>query len=259
MKTLIIEDEKIAANNLEKLLKQISPKIQILDKIETIRSSVNWLLNNEADLIFLDIHLADGLSFKIFNEIEINTPVIFTTAYDQYAIKAFKLNSVDYLLKPIDIDELRQAIYKFEKIHTSDNSTKLDYNVIVELIQNPGSSYQKRFLINVGSKIRSVDTENIAYFYAEDKAVYICTKDKHRYIIDQTIEKLETILDPEFFFKISRKFIIHVDAIEEMHTLSKSRIKIDLNPPCDSEAIVTINNVSEFKNWLKGNNQNYKS
>ncbi len=254
MKILIIEDEKIAANNLEKLLKQISPKIQVLDKLETIRSSVNWLSNNKADLIFLDIHLADGLSFKIFDEIEINTPIIFTTAYDNYAIKAFKLNSVDYLLKPIDIDELQQAVNKFENIHLNNNQQITDYKALIEVIQNPKSTYQKRFLINVGSKIKSVDIKSIAYFYAEDKAVYVCTKDKHRYIIDQTIEKLETILDPEFFFKISRKFIIHVDAIEEMHTLSKSRIKIDLNPLCDPEAIVTINNVSEFKNWLKGNN-----
>ena len=253
MNVLIIEDEKIAANNLEKLLKQISPDIQILDKLETIRKSVNWLSNYKADLIFLDIHLADGISFKIFDQIEINTPVIFTTAYDQYAIKAFKLNSVDYLLKPIDIDELKQSLQKFEKLHSEKQSQNINYNSLVQLIQNPKSAYQKRFLINVGSKLKSINTEDIAYFYAEDKAVYLCTKDNRRYIADQTIEKLETILDPEYFFKISRKFIVHVHAISAMHTLSKSRIKIDLNPACENEAIVTINNVSEFKNWLMGN------
>ncbi|MCK5169634.1 MAG: response regulator transcription factor [Bacteroidales bacterium] len=249
MTVLIIEDEKIAANNLEKLLKQISPDIQILDKLETIRNSVNWLSNYKADLIFLDIHLADGLSFKIFEQIEIKTPVIFTTAYDQYAIKAFKVNSIDYLLKPIDIDDLIQSINKYKDLTETKSSGTIDFKKLIEAIDKKGE-YKKRFTISVGRKIKVINANDIAYFYVLEKSIFVHTYDNKSTAIDYSLDKLESLLDPEIFFRINRKYLININSIRNIYTLSKSRIKIELNPPANEDLIISFKRSGMFKKWL---------
>lgn len=248
IKIIIIEDERIAADHLEKMLLSIDSTFQILKKIESIREAVNWLQNNQVDLIFLDIQLSDGISFSIFDQLDVKTPVIFTTAYDQYAIKAFKTNSIDYLLKPIDKHELEQSLKKFKELLYN---PKNDINIreIIQQLKSP-VEYQTRFLIYAGQKIKTIKTSDIAYFYVSEKGVFVCTKDDKHYAIDYTLEKLEELLDPISFFRINRQFIIHIDSIENMFPYSKSRIKIELRPSTDMDVIVSFSNAHSFKNWL---------
>jgi two-component system, LytTR family, response regulator LytT len=248
IKILIIEDERIAADHLEKILLSIDNSFQILKKIESVRESVNWLHDNQVDLIFLDIQLSDGISFSIFEQLDIKTPVIFTTAYDQYAIKAFKTNSVDYLLKPIDKQELEQSIIKYKELRFNKDN-EINIKEIIQQLKNP-VEYQTRFLIYAGQKIKTIKTTDIAYFYVSEKGVFICTRDDMHYAIDYTLEKLEEILDPVCFFRINRQFIIHIDSIENMFPYSKSRIKVELRPSSELEAIVSFSNAHLFKKWL---------
>jgi DNA-binding LytR/AlgR family response regulator len=245
---LIVEDEHLAASRLQRLLKKIDPEIHVLDTLDTVKEAVAWLSENEADLIFLDIHLADGNSFSIFEEVEVETPIIFSTAYDQYAIRAFKLNSVDYLLKPIDKEELAQALTKFKA--QQGQTTGIDVQALARAMQGQQSNYQKRFIVTSGEKIRSVKIEEVAYFFVQQKYVFLITHDNRRHIIDYTLTNLEDILDPEQFFRINRQFIIGFDAIKNMVSYSKSRIKIDLNPPEEMDAIVSIDKAKRFKEWL---------
>ncbi|MCD4791907.1 MAG: LytTR family DNA-binding domain-containing protein [Bacteroidales bacterium] len=249
MNVLIIEDEKIAANNLEKMLHQIDKKIFIQKKIDSIESAVKWLLNNETDLIFLDIHLADGLCFKIFEQTEIKTPIIFTTAYDQYAIRAFKVNSIDYLLKPIEIQELEQSIEKFKELNQKQKTNLIDYNSLIEILSKK-VEYQERFIVRYAQKIKSIKTTDIAYFFIDAENVFLCTKDNNNYPIDYSLDKLENILNPKDFFRINRQFIVNISSIENMYPLSKSRIKIELNPKHGIETIVSYNRMSDFRKWL---------
>jgi DNA-binding LytR/AlgR family response regulator len=247
---LIVEDEHLAATRLQRMLQKIDPDIHILSILDTVKDAVVWLQENEADLIFLDIHLADGNSFGIFDQVEVKTPIIFSTAYDQYAIKAFKLNSVDYLLKPIDKEELEAAIEKFKDLRSSGQSNNIDVQALMQTIQGPQSNYQKRFIVTSGEKIKSVKIEDVAYFFGQQKYVFLITKDNRRHIIDYTLGKLEEMLDPEQFFRINRQFIIGFDAIKNMFSYSKSRIKIDLDPPGEIDAIVSIDKSKRFKDWL---------
>ena len=184
MNVLIIEDEKIAANNLEKMLLQIDGNINVQNKIDSIEESVKWLNNNTADLIFLDIHLADGLCFKIFEQIKIKTPIIFTTAYDQYAIKAFKVNSIDYLLKPIEIQQLEQSLKKFKELNQLQKVNIIDYNSLIKVLSNK-IEYQERFIVRYAKKIKSIKTDDIAFFYVNNENVFLCTKDNNNYPIDR--------------------------------------------------------------------------
>ncbi|MCD4747284.1 MAG: LytTR family DNA-binding domain-containing protein [Bacteroidales bacterium] len=249
MNVLIIEDEKIAADHLEKMLRQIDKNIYIQGKIDTIEGAVKWLNNNKTDLIFLDIHLADGLCFKIFEQIKVKTPVIFTTAYDQYAIKAFKVNSIDYLLKPIEIRELEQSINKFKELNQLQKANKIDYNSLIKVLSNK-IEYQERFIVRYGQKIKSIKADDIAYFYVNNENVFFCTKDNINYPIDFSLDKLENILDPKYFFRVNRQFIVNFSAIENMYPLSKSRIKIELKPQTDCETIVSYSRLSDFRKWL---------
>ena len=249
MNVLIIEDEKIAANNLEKMLRQIDSNIYIQSKIDTIEGTVKWLHNNKTDLIFLDIHLADGLCFKIFEQIKVKTPVIFTTAYDQYAIKAFKVNSIDYLLKPIEIQELEQSLNKFKELNQLQKENKIDFNSLIDSFINK-TEYQERFIVRYGQKIKSIKANDIAYFYIKIENVFLCTKDNINYPVDFSLDKLENILDPKYFFRINRQFIVNFSAIENMYSLSKSRIKIILKPKTDQETIVSYSRLSDFRKWL---------
>jgi two-component system response regulator LytT len=246
MEVLIVEDEHFASEKLKKMILDLDENIQIIDIITNIKDAVRFLKNNKVDLIFLDIQLEDGISFEIFNRIDISTPVIFTTAYDKFAIKAFELNSISYLLKPIKKPNLEKAIQKFKSLSKSD----FDINVIKDLFEK--KDYKKRFLINVGMKIRTINTEDIAYFFAQDKTVYLVTFNSDKYDIDLTLDSLDKQLSPDDFFRINRKFIINLRAINNMFSLSRSRIKIELNPKLknDLEAIVSIEKSSDFKDWL---------
>ena len=251
MEVIIIEDEQIASDSLEQIIRSTDSSIRVLAKIESVRNAVNWLINNTCDLIFLDIQLSDGISFTIFEQVEVKIPIIFTTAYDQYAIKAFKLNSIDYLLKPIDIHELKQSLFKYKDLHTSKSyeSKVIDFKELIESIRNP-VQYQSRFMVYAGQKIRSVKVSTIAYFYTREGSVFFCTNEGKQYDIDHTLDKLEQILDPTFFFRINRQFIVNIEAIDQMHPMSKSRLKLDLKPASDLEAVVSFNHVQDFKSWL---------
>ena len=249
MNILIIEDEKIAANNLEKMLHQIDININVQSKIDSIEESVKWLSNNTVDLIFLDIHLADGLCFNIFEQIKVKTPIIFTTAYDQYAIKAFKVNSIDYLLKPIEIRELEQSLEKFKELNQIQNAKTIDYNSLIKVLNNK-IEYQERFIVRYAEKIKSIKADDIAYFYVNNENVFLCTKSNNNYPIDYSLDKLETIINPKDFFRINRQFIVNISSIENMYSLSKSRIKIELKPKSDNEIIVSYSRMSDFRKWL---------
>ena len=250
MKVLIIEDEIAAARRLKNLVTKINPDIEIVDQLDSIEGVLNWLQSNELpDLIFMDIHLADGSSFEIFNHTEIEKPVIFTTAYDAYAIQAFQVNAVDYILKPIKEEQLKTALEKYQKYH---KESKIDYQKVVQSLQKP--SGEKRFLIRLGHSIRLVEIKDVAYFYTKDKITFLVNKEGKRYPIDYSLEKLEDIINPKKFFRINRQFIINIDAINEMISYSKSRVKIELNPSCDLETIVSTERSPVFKKWLLGEN-----
>lgn len=250
MKILIIEDEKIAADSLEKCINELEPSFEIIDKISTVRDAIKWLSNNTCDLIFLDIHLADDISFKIFDSIEVKTPIIFTTAYDQYAIQAFELNSISYLLKPINNKALAKAIYKFKELNSNIIQSPDTLTRIFEQLSSKETNFQKRFMVYAGSKVKTIKIEEIAYFYIIEKSTFLCTYNGKNYAIDYSLDKLEPIIDPTNFFRINRQFIIHIDAISAMHPLSNSRMKIDLNPPSHTEAIVSLHRYGNFKRWL---------
>ncbi|MFT7162683.1 MAG: DNA-binding LytR/AlgR family response regulator [Bacteroidia bacterium] len=248
-RVLIIEDEFYAAQKLIRQLQNIDPEIEILDTLDSVDESVKWLKANEVDLIFLDIHLGDDLSFKIFERINVKTPIIFTTAYDQYAIKAFKLNSIDYLLKPVNKKELEKALEKFHEQKLQ--SQAFDYNQLLNSLQSEkNTSYQKRFMVYFGDRVKSIPVEEIAYFFAEGKYAYLISKDDKEYIVDYTLEKLEGLVNKDEFFRINRQFIIRIDSISEMIAYTKGRLKIELQPSCKKEAIVSIEKASEFKKWL---------
>lgn len=250
MKAIIIEDEKLAAERLSSIIKEVDNSIEIIAKLTSVKDSIKWLQNNKIDLIFLDIQLTDGLSFSIFEEVEAESPIIFTTAYDEYAIKAFKLNSIDYLLKPIRKDELEQALNKFKRVNN--NSSIIDFRELLKTMRGEESSYKKRFLIQFGEKIKKIETEDVSYFYALEKSNFLTTKDNQTYPIDYTLDKLQELLDPDKFFRINRKMIINFNSIKNMVALSRSRIKIDLTPHPIKELdpIVSIERASDFKEWL---------
>ncbi len=251
MKILIIEDEPATASRLQKMILEIDPGSEVLDIIDSIETAVQWLrTHTEPDLMFLDIHLADGLSFNIFKEVEVNSPVIFTTAYDQYALQAFKVNSIDYLLKPIKKTELAESLKKFHKLETP---FKADYySRLSELLNPPGKIYLKRLMVRLGMQIKVVDISQIAYFYIDQKIVYLATKKNDRYPLDLSLDQLESQLDPKAFYRVNRAFIISFEAIDSMISYSKSRIKIRLKPPCELETISSTDRSSDFREWLKG-------
>lgn len=249
MKVLIIEDEIFAAEKLEQMLLEIDPAIRVLEKPGSINQSVKWLMNNTCDLIFLDIQLSDGISFSIFEQVTINTPIIFTTAYDQYAIKAFQLNSIAYLLKPIRKIELEDSLKKYQSLKSA---FSIDFDMLLANIQGREPDYKKRFLIQIGEKIRKIELSEIAYFFVLEKAVYLRTFTGNSYPVDYTLDKLESLINPEKFFRINRKYIVSIDSISGMYAYSRSRVKLELNPKADDEldTIVSIDRSSDFKKWL---------
>jgi two-component system, LytTR family, response regulator LytT len=248
MKVIIIEDEAITARKLEVMLQKIDSSINIAAKLESVRQSIAWLKENELDLIFLDIHLADGDAFEILKHIKLSTPIIFTTAYDHYAIEAFKVNSIDYLLKPVSLDSLKQALEKYRFLQARGFS--VDFSGLLNAIKK--QDYQKRFMITTGQKILTIPVEDIAYFFAHEKLVFLLSLSNNRYVHDQSLEALEGKLDPSTFFRINRKLIISQASIKQMYHYPKSRVKIELVPPLSEniEAIVSVERSEGFKLWL---------
>jgi DNA-binding LytR/AlgR family response regulator len=249
MNALIIEDEPLAAERLEQMLADVAPNICVLAKLGSVKDSVRWLMQNQADVIFLDIQLSDGLSFSIFDQVVVSTPIIFTTAYDQYAINAFKLNSISYLLKPIRRDELIESVKKYNQLKSV---FSVDFDMLLASISGREPAFKRRFLIQIGDKIKKIEIDEIAYFYVMDKAVYIKLFHGSSYPIEYSLERLEGILDPKSFFRINRKYIVNLSSIVEMVAYSRGRVKLELNPAPDEEfdAIVSIDRSAEFKNWL---------
>jgi DNA-binding LytR/AlgR family response regulator len=249
MKGIIIEDEKLSAEHLIHLLKKIDSSIEIVATFDTIKKSSEAFENGiKADVIFLDVHLADGLSFDIFSKINIEIPIIFTTAYDEYAIKAFTLNSVDYLLKPIGIDELKRAIEKFKKYsHTTETST---LKKIAVAYQTNEKQHKNRFMVKMGDSISSVKTEEISHFISEDGMVVLITTSAKKYIVDYTLDNLETLIDTDTFFRINRKVIININSIQKVNTYFNSRLKLNFASLTDDDCIVSRDRVNDFKKWL---------
>lgn len=249
MKVLIVEDEGIAADRLTQLLNQIDNEIVILDHLDSVKSVVHWFANNSApNLAFFDIQLADGLSFEIFEQAAIDCPIIFTTAYDQYAIKAFKVNSVDYLLKPLVESDLKNALDKFNK-QNQPNQT-IDTAALMNMLQQQNKSYKERFVIKVGEHLKSVMTEEVELFLSENKATYLLSKQDNKFIIDFTLDQIKDMIDPKSFFRINRKYLIHVNSIKDIITYSNSRLKLELNHFNAEDLIVSREKVAQFKEWL---------
>ena len=250
MNIIIIEDEKPAARLLQRKIEKLGYGITTL--LHSVEESLEWFQNNDhPDLIFLDIQLSDGLSFEIFEQINIKSAVIFTTAYDEYALRAFKLNSIDYLLKPIDEEELATAISKFANQFQVNSVSNLDFEAIKRMLVNPISKeYRKRFSVKIGQQIKVIDIAEIECLYSENKGTYIHTSDNRDYLIDSSLEVVEAELNPNDFFRISRKYIIPLQSVKEIQVYSNSRLKISLPTYKADEVIVSRERVSDFKEWL---------
>ena len=250
MNIIIIEDEKPAARLLQRKLEKINIEVGVM--LHSVEEALDWFSKNEhPDLIFLDIQLSDGLSFEIFEKIEIKSAVIFTTAYDEYALRAFKLNSIDYLLKPIDEDDLEVAVAKFKARLPKQETLQIDFEHIKKMLSNPFEKiYKKRFTVKIGQHLKVISIDEIECFFSENKGTYIHTFDNRNYLIETILEALEQELDPTVFFRISRKFIIPLKAIKEIVVYSNSRLKLILPSYKEDEVIVSREKVSDFKNWI---------
>ncbi|WP_334057866.1 LytR/AlgR family response regulator transcription factor [Polaribacter sp. P097] len=250
MNVLIIEDEKPAARRLSRMLAELG--IEVQQMLHSVEESLNWLQNNEhPKLIFLDIQLSDGLSFEIFEETEVKSAIIFTTAYDEYALKAFKLNSIDYLLKPIDDDELAAAVEQFKKQQPKQTDVQVNLDDIRKLLVNPvDRKFKKRLSIKVGQHIKIIHIDEIECFYSENKSTYIHTSENRNYLLDNSLENWQEQLDPEQFFRVNRTFIIHINAIKDIVAYSNSRLKLILHSYNEQEIIVSRERVKDFKNWI---------
>ena len=251
MKIIIIEDEKPSARRLQRMLKAIDFEADTM--LHSVEESIEWFTNNEhPDLIFLDIQLSDGLSFEIFEAIDINSAVIFTTAYDEYALQAFKLNSIDYLLKPIDENDLKTAVEKFKGRNPQKQSVTLDFNDIKKLLVNPiEREYKKRFSVKVGQHLKLINIEDIECIYSENKGTYAHTIEGRNYPLDMTLDQLEDELEPHIFFRISRKFYVNINAIKDIISYTNSRLQVKLNHYDEQQIIVARERVKDFKNWLE--------
>lgn len=249
MTVLLLEDETLAAERLQSLLREIDADIHIAAHIKSIDGAVQWLQNNaHPDFILSDIRLLDGLCFEVFEQVKVEKPVIFTTAYDQYAIKAFEVNSVDYLLKPIQPEKLAAAIAKVKNRNIA--SPQLDYQELLKLLKGGKSEYKTRFMAKLGQKIVAVPVEKIAYFFSENKLTFLVTNDQKRYPLDQPLDELIDVLDPAIFFRVNRQFIVTFQSIAEIHPYFKGRVKLQLNPSTTEEVVISSERTPDFKKWI---------
>jgi len=250
MNIIIIEDEKPAARLLQRKVEKLG--LQVNQMLHSVEESITWFQSNpHPDLIFLDIQLSDGLSFEIFETIAIKSAVIFTTAYDEYALRAFKLNSIDYLLKPIDEEDLEMAVNKFKARNATISNLSLDFEMIKKMLVNPiDREFKKRFTIKMGQQLKMVNIDEVECFFSENKGTYLHTFDGRDYLLDTTLEQLENELNPKEFYRVSRKFIIPMKAIREIQLYSNSRLKVILPTYKDDDVIVSREKVTDFKEWL---------
>lgn len=254
MKAIIIEDEQFAAQRLVNLINFYDPDIEIVARIESVSESIVWFKQNpQPDLIFLDIHLEDGLSFTIFEEVSVSAPIIFTTAFDEYAIKAFQLKSIDYLLKPIVQEQLNKAIDKY-KNWDKDNKKLVDISELYSIMKMNNKKYRERFSVSSGTKLKTIEVKNIAYFFSTSGITFVVMNDKHQYSMDQSLDALIAELDPNRFYRVNRQYLVGLKAIANVHVFPKSRLKLDLYPLPQDEIFVSLDKVPEFKRWLDGGN-----
>lgn len=253
MKTIIVEDEILAADRLADLIRSVEPSAVIAERFDTVQDTVQFFqAGGKADLLFMDIQLADGKSFEVFNHVDVKIPIIFTTAYDQYALEAFKTYSIDYLLKPVQKEELERAIGKYKSLNQpSTGFGEKEIEALRQLIRQSAGGYKERIMIKSGNKLQYRPVDSAAYFYADGKAVYMAVRGEGtRYLIDHTLEELEQILDPKMFFRISRKFLVNFNAISELRGLVSSKLEIKLNQPCEHELVVSRERAADLKAWL---------
>lgn len=251
MNVIIIEDEKPSARRLQRQLKTLNLEAETM--LHSVEESIEWFQNNpHPDLIFLDIQLSDGLSFEIFETIDIKSAVIFTTAYDEYALQAFKLNSIDYLLKPIDDDDLEIAVNKYKARAPQKQGVTLDFDDIKKLLVNPiDRVYKKRFSVKVGQHLKLINVDDIECFYSENKGTYVYTTEGRNYLLDLTLDQLGDELEPQTFYRINRKFFVNINAIKDMVSYTNSRLQIKLQTYKEQDVIVARERVKDFKNWLE--------
>jgi DNA-binding LytR/AlgR family response regulator len=250
MRILIIEDEMPAAKRLQRLILEILPNAEIFPTIDSVEeATVFFRKGDHVDLTFMDIQLADGLSFEIFSQCEVTTPVIFTTAYDHYAVKAFKVNSVDYLLKPVESAELQSAINRFKEFFEP-KTPQNDYSAIIQTIKENKSVYKKRFLVKTAGRLTFVNSEDVAYLFSDDGNTFLVTKSNDRFLFENTLEEVEPLLDPSNFFRINRKMILALDSIKKIEPHFNSRYLLQIHPLFEEETIVSRQRSAEFKSWL---------
>lgn len=251
MKVVIIEDEFLTAQRLDGMINKYDPSIEVLAILPSVKEAVVWFKNNpDPDLVFMDIHLEDGQSFSIFETINLEVPVIFTTAYDEYMIKAFKVNSVDYLMKPLNYDELAKAIDKYKKFHEHPAEERDSMGDLIKAIQTKETDYKERFLISVGSRLKTIELSEVQYFYSAEKITFLVTKDSQRYPVDYSLDKLALMLNPKEFFRINRQMIVKLPAIGNIYVYPKGKLRVDLIPASKEEVFVSLDRVTEFKEWL---------
>ena len=254
MNILIVEDEELAVKKLQKTLLSIDKFAEIVGVTDSIKSTVDYLKNNPSpDLILMDIELADGQSFEVFNLVQVKGPVIFITSYDEFALKAFKVNSVDYLLKPVQKEELEAALNKYKQLKSSGNGKdNSDINNLIKELQSKlqPKEYRKRFLVKQAQKLVSIEVEDIAYFYSDGRLNFFKTTDNRKFVVDYTMDELEEMLDPERYFRISRSFYVSINSIDQIHDYFGNRLLLHLTPALDKEALVSREKVMDFKKWM---------
>lgn len=251
MNVLIIEDENLTAKRLESQLLRYDATIQVLARLPSVARAVAWLRTHPApDLLFLDIHLEDDLGFRIFDQVQVTTPVIFTTAYDEYMVQAFKVNSIDYLLKPIDYEALVAAMTKYQSLRQH-FAAPPDLSALLQLIAKPAEpAYRDRFMVSIGPKLRSVEVSEIAYFFLEEKMTFLTNQQGTSLPLEYSLDKLTQLLDPRQFFRVSRQYLVSLSAIRTIHTFSAGKLKLDLVPTPRHEVFVSGDRVADFKDWL---------
>lgn len=260
MNVVIIEDEAPTARQLERMLKKYDPALHIMAQLPSVHEAVVWFSRRGSgqpgsgqsslpDLVFMDIHLDDGLAFRIFEQTPLTLPVIFTTAYEEYMVKAFKVNSIDYLLKPVDYDELVAALEKFRTLRPQPGLP--DLNALLALIQKPPEpDYKERFMVSLGTKIRSVEVGDVAYFFAEEKATFLVPKEGTSLPVEYSLDQVAGMLNPTQFFRVNRQFLVARPALQTIHAYSAGKLKLELLPASRHEVFVSLSRITEFKNWL---------
>ncbi|GAB2578753.1 LytR/AlgR family response regulator transcription factor [Spirosoma areae] len=255
MKALIIEDEYPAAERLEKLIRKVDPSLEIVGVLESVEAAKRWFATGQpVDLIFSDIQLSDGLSFQIFESFPAHSPIIFTTSYDEYAIKAFRVKSIDYLLKPIKLPELTDAIRKYESFRQdfSPQAYAKKVESLLDSLEMSRRTHKTRFLVRNGEQLIPVAQEQVAYFYTANELACLVGRDGRQFLVDYSLEELETLVDPQHFFRLNRQFIAQVTAIQKIHTYFNGKLKVELRPDTAQEVLVSREKAPAFKAWLDG-------